>query len=330
MPAKISICIPTYNQRPEYLRQSVFSALSQEYQPLEIVVSDNHSEVEVASVLSDVHDDRLRIVKPPIHLGSHGGYENFAFCASQSTGEYLNFLSSDDLLAPDFCMHMAMILESNSNLSFAHSAIARINGHGDIHGYERSIHRSFVRSGADELQRYIWGQRNVIIAALIRRNAYDAVGGWTGPAMVTDWYLSMRLLTVGDVAYCSNVLAYYRDWSTPKRRSRFVSQVQDTASLYSILSDSSWTIRFQGGIKTVEQAKRHHAIRLAERIPVKDLSAEELDASVQGILALSDSFPVRARLFLVTKGAGPLFSAKHRAHNMLRQTVKRFLYPKTK
>lgn len=327
MTTKISICIPTYDQRPEYLRECVMSALAQDYTPLEVIISDNHSIVEVSKVLSDITDDRLRIVKPTVHLGSQGGYENFAFCASQSTGDYLNFLSSDDMLAPNFCSRMAVLLDENPEISFAHSAVARINAHGEIYGYERSIHPSFVRSGKDELQRYVWGQRNVIIAALIRRSAYESVGGWTAPAMTSDWYLSMRLLTVGGVAYCSDVLAYYRDWSTPSRRQRFVSQVQDTASTYTLLVESNLVARIEGGMDTIDKAKRQHAIRLAERIPVNDLSTEELAVSIQGIRSLNDSIPVRVRLFLSTKGAGPLFLAIRQIQGWLRQKVKSLLYP---
>lgn len=326
MRPKISICIPTYNQKPEYLRECVQSALQQRYDPLEVVVSENHSTNDAPVVLSDFEDTRLRVVKPPLHVSA---VQNFAFCATQSTGEYLNFLSSDDLIHPDFSCRMAEILDAHPNLAFAHSAVARINEESKVVGYERSIHPSFLRSGVEELQRYVWGQRNVIIAALMRRTAYESAGGWKGYDMVADWDLSIRLLSVGAVAYCSNVMAYYRDWSTPDRRRRFLPRVRDVRLLYERLESSGLVAQIDGGIGTLNKARRSNAIHMAESLPSSDLSPGELVEAVRGIKLLNDSFSVRARLSLVQAGLGPLFLARKRVREWLRQRVKSFLYPRS-
>ena len=326
MRPKISICIPTYNQKPEYLRECIQSALRQRYEPLEVVVSENHSTNDVLAVLSDFKDVRLRVVRPPAHLTMA---QNFAFCASQATGEYLNFLSSDDLLHPDFCHRMAELLDAYPNLAFAHAAVSLVNEEGRIIGYERSIHPSFLRSGREELQRYIWGQRNAFIAALVRRTAYEAVGGIsTDLDMVGDWYLSLRLLTVGDVAYCSDVLAYYREWSTAERRRRFVAQARDIRQLYERLEASDIVDLIDGGRETLHKARKRNAISLAENLPVSVLSPTELMQAIQEIRLLNDSVSVRARLFLARAGFEPLFLARRRMREWLRQHVKLFLYPR--
>jgi len=322
---KISICIPTYNQKPEYLRVCVQSALKQSYDPIEVIVSENHSTNDAPAVLSEFKDPRLRVVKPPVHLSA---VQNFAFCAAQSTGDYLNFLSSDDLLHPDFTYRMVEILDAHPNLAFAHSAVARINEKGQIHGYERSISPSFVRNGPQELQRYVWGQRNVIIAALIRRSAYEVAGGWTDPDLVADWYLSLRLLTVGDVAYCSDVLAYYRDWLTPERRRRFLPWVRDMRLLYEKLESSEIVNLIDGGMDTLYKARRRHAVHMAAGLPISDLSPTELTQAIREIMLLNDSLAVRVRLRLVQAGLGPLFLARKRARWWIRQRIKSFLYPK--
>lgn len=325
MRPKISICIPTYNQKPEYLRECIQSALQQRYDPLEVVVSENHSTNDAPAVLSEFRGARLRVVRPPVHVSA---VQNFAFCATQGTGEYLNFLSSDDLLHRDFSCRMAEILDAHPNLAFAHSAVARINEEGKVVGYERSIHPSFLRSGVQELQRYVWGQRNVFIAALVRRTAYEAAGGWTDLDMVADWYLSLRLLAVGDVAYCSDVLASYRDWSSRERRRRFLAQARDVRLLYERLESSDIVALIDGGIGTLYKARRRLAVSIAESLPISDLSPTELAQAVHDMRLLDDSFAVRTRLFLVQVGLGPLFLARRTVRDWLRQRVKSFLYPR--
>src|SRR5713226_5637047 len=64
---KVSICIPTYQQAP-YIRQAVESALSQEFDDFEVVISDDQSTDDVRSYLLSLNDGRLRIVRPRHHL----------------------------------------------------------------------------------------------------------------------------------------------------------------------------------------------------------------------------------------------------------------------
>jgi glycosyltransferase involved in cell wall biosynthesis len=326
MRPKVSICIPTYNQKPEYLRECVQSALQQRYDPLEVVVSENHSTNEAPAVLSEFADARLRVVRPPTHLGM---VSNFAFSASQATGDYLNFLSSDDLLHPDFSGRMAEMLEAHRNLAFAHSAVALIKKDGQVAGYERSIHPVFVRPGVQELQRYIWGQRNVFIAVLMRRTAYEAAGGWpTGLDTVADWYLSLRLLAVGDVAHCSDVLACYRNWSNPRWCRQYLAWVREVRELYERIESSDMVALIDGKTATLHKARKRCAVHMVGSLAALDLPATELAQAVGEIVALSDSWAVRTRLSLVQAGLGPLFSARRRGQEWLRQHVKAFLYPR--
>ena len=50
----VSILIPTYNQRPDFLRATLRSVLAQTYTDFEVVVSDNHSTNEAPQVLAEL------------------------------------------------------------------------------------------------------------------------------------------------------------------------------------------------------------------------------------------------------------------------------------
>ncbi|OBQ33110.1 MAG: glycosyl transferase, partial [Anabaena sp. CRKS33] len=53
----VSVIIPTYN-RPEYLKQAISSAVQQIYQNIEIIVCDNCSSENPASLIESFNDSR--------------------------------------------------------------------------------------------------------------------------------------------------------------------------------------------------------------------------------------------------------------------------------
>jgi len=293
------------------------------------VVSENHSTNDAPAVLSEFKDARLRIVKPAAHLSLN---ENFAFCFAQTTGEYIIFLNSDDLLHPDCCTHLAPFLNNHPKVAFAYAAVGLINAQGRLKGYyARSFRPSFIHSGLQEFQRYIWGQQNVFMAALIRRTAFEEVGGVSKDVgMIGDWYLSMRLLLVGDVAYCSEVLGYYRDWNNPRWSAQFVQFVREVILLYERLESGYFVEieKIEGGSNALFKARKRYAISLAETVSNYDLSLDEMEEAVRAIRMLNNSVSVRIRLFLVQAGLGPVFSARRKGREWLRQNIKKLLFPR--
>jgi glycosyltransferase involved in cell wall biosynthesis len=92
----ISVIIPTYNRR-DWVREAVLSVLEQRGAPAyELIVVDDGSEDDTASVLAGL-GDRLRILSAP-HRGVSAA-RNAGIRASQ--GRWVAFLDSDDLWLPD-------------------------------------------------------------------------------------------------------------------------------------------------------------------------------------------------------------------------------------
>ena len=53
-PPLVSIVIPTYNQKEQFLRECIESASSQTYKNIEIVISDNHSTNNAKSIIRNL------------------------------------------------------------------------------------------------------------------------------------------------------------------------------------------------------------------------------------------------------------------------------------
>src|SRR5436190_2523908 len=102
----VSICIPTYNRSLSLVR-AVGSALAQDYDKLEIVISDNASTDETGNVCVELckKDTRIRYIRQPKNLGMT---ENFRRALGASHGAYFMWLSDDDWLDRSYvsqCMH---------------------------------------------------------------------------------------------------------------------------------------------------------------------------------------------------------------------------------
>ena len=321
---KVSICIPTYNQA-EFLSQALESALNQSFKNIEVVISVNYCTDNTEKILKNYNDPRLKIVQPDRFLKMA---ENWRFCVSQSSGEYFNLLSSDDVLLPEFEVEQATLLDRYPNAAFAHSACKLINEKGQVIGKEKSIYPSFNRNGEQDLKRYIYGPRCVLVSALIRRTAYNQVGGFHSWKIIGDWDLWLRLLQVGDVVYNQHVLAQYRSWINMEGGStqKLLDQVMETVALYQkhepiiLKKHPKWKYHFV-------QAKRNQAKALIYGLASVNNSTFRQEIEI-AIRKLSNDWHVRLMLFALSLQLGPALLLWKRLRLNIRQHVKTILYPK--
>lgn len=113
----VSIIIPTYS-RPENLCRAIDSALSQNYNNIEIIVVDDNGEnsvfqLETEKVLNKyIESGKVTYLK---HLKNLNGSaaRNTGFRASH--GQYINYLDDDDVLLPDKISEQLSILKSRDS-----------------------------------------------------------------------------------------------------------------------------------------------------------------------------------------------------------------------
>lgn len=92
-----SIIIPVYN-RPDYLKDAVYSCLNQDYSNYEIIVVDDGSPIDnLKSVVESVENpNNIKLSYYRINNSGAGYARNFG--VSKSSGKYIVFLDSDDIL----------------------------------------------------------------------------------------------------------------------------------------------------------------------------------------------------------------------------------------
>lgn len=107
----ISILLPVYNTREEYLRKALDSVLDQYYENWELCISDDASTaIHVRQILSEysARDERIKVVSSE----RNGGIARASNRALDlATGEFVGLLDHDDQLTPDALYEVAATLQ---------------------------------------------------------------------------------------------------------------------------------------------------------------------------------------------------------------------------
>lgn len=108
-----TIVIPTFNQYEPFLRAALLSALCQDAEPLQIVVIDDGSTPSQEPVINAVVDDFMVLhhltERPDVlyHYQPNGGVAAALNAGiERATGEWVHWLSSDDVYLPGKCRLM--------------------------------------------------------------------------------------------------------------------------------------------------------------------------------------------------------------------------------
>src|SRR5262245_45010048 len=100
--ALVSLVMPAWNPRPDWLREAVSSALAQQRCSIELIVVDDGSDTPVADLLSDLDDARLRLLRVP-----HGRVSRARNAAIEAArGDYVRFIDCDDVIVADSTAHL--------------------------------------------------------------------------------------------------------------------------------------------------------------------------------------------------------------------------------
>ncbi len=115
---KFTVAIPTIAGRERYLASSLQTCVSQDFDGLEILVSDNSREGTAREVFESFDDPRLRYVQPPEYLPMSAHWD---FVVSQVDGEMLTIIGDDDGLMPGCLRRVDEIVREHGARPIRHS-----------------------------------------------------------------------------------------------------------------------------------------------------------------------------------------------------------------
>lgn len=192
----VSIVLPTFNGA-RYLAEAIDSCLSQTYQDIELIVVDDASTDETASVLQAIEDPRVSCFKNPVNLGLPRSL-NVGF--ANSRGQYLTWTSDDNLYQPTAVETMVAYLEEHPEVAFVYADYAVIDEEG-------SLVNTLQLPPPESLQECCC----IGACFLYRRAVYEMVGEYD-PAMTLaeDYDYWLRVYRQFRMARISELLYKYR------------------------------------------------------------------------------------------------------------------------
>jgi glycosyltransferase involved in cell wall biosynthesis len=208
MAARVSIVIPTFN-RAHLVGDAVRSALAQTYPACEVMLLDDGSTDETPALAASFgeHIRYLRQENAGVEAARNRG-------AAESTGAFIHFLDSDDVLAPGAIATLMTLAESEAGVRLAYGCARDVDAQGrKIRVYQPEYeHPTGVWPGPSELEHLLLKNYIHPGACLLRRDAWEATGGFDlawGSAF-EDWDLWARIVRQGAVGYTPEMLLTVR------------------------------------------------------------------------------------------------------------------------
>jgi hypothetical protein len=203
----VSTIIPVYN-RPVLLAEAVESVIAQTHQLIEIIIVDDGSTDETASVC-DQFAREYWFVKV-IHQ-THTGLAGRAREAGRlvARGEFIQYLDSDDLLLPRKFSVMVKALAENPRCDIAYCYTRRyVRGEPPRDVPCERTGETFDRMLPEFLAQRFWHT----CTPLYRRRICDRAGPWSDLAALEDMEYDMRIARANPRLYhCKEFLADFRD-----------------------------------------------------------------------------------------------------------------------
>jgi glycosyltransferase involved in cell wall biosynthesis len=197
----VSLVITVYN-RERYLPATIESILSQTHPDFELLIWDDGSidnSVAIAQHYAE-QDSRLRIVAAP-HQGRAPALKA---AVATTTGTYLGFVDSDDLLAETALQDTVAILDQQPHIGLVYTDYVVIDANSVVREYGPRCQTPYSKERL--LLEFM-----VFHFRLLRRSVYDQVGGIDVQfTYAQDYDLCLKISEVTDIFHLTKPLYYYR------------------------------------------------------------------------------------------------------------------------
>lgn len=233
----ISVVIPTYN-RAELLRATLQSVLSQTVLPKEIVVVDDGSTDHTAQVVQqtrvEANGSTDVIFLPGPHVNRRSQARNTG--AHTTTTPLIAFLDSDDIWKKDRIEKQLTALERAPDAGFAFCNIQRFDeSTGFLSPSCLPLERDF---NGHILGDILEEPRAVSSTLVVRREAFDKLGGFREIRANEDYEFTLRLALYYQASYVPEVLVLMREHSGRTSRIQESIPLHDTIQVLNEFLDT--------------------------------------------------------------------------------------------
>jgi glycosyltransferase involved in cell wall biosynthesis len=212
MKPKVSVCMPNYNCS-RYLPEAIESVLKQSYADYEFIIIDDCSTDDSLEIIGRYasKDGRIKLL---INSENIGQAKNLNACLKQTTGEYIKFVFSDDVLhSADAIKKMVDVLNSNEDIALVASARYSIDETSSVIGVLSSYKNGMVCGGTDVIKDCLFTNTNKIgePTVVMFRKKHAHRGFDEKYNLNVDWEMWFHILEQGKFAYIDEPLCSFRN-----------------------------------------------------------------------------------------------------------------------
>lgn len=197
---KVSIQIPAYKERPEMLKETLDSCANLDYPDFEVVVIINNTPDEAYWKPIEEHcqvlGPRFKFVNLPKVAGFKAGALNVAMDRVDPEAGILALLDADYVVHRDWLKHLVP--------AFADPQVGLVQAPQDHRDGDQTFLKTVMNSeyaGFFDIGMVQRNEDDAIVAhgtmLLVRRSAFDEVGGWATDTITEDTELGLRLIEAG-------------------------------------------------------------------------------------------------------------------------------------
>lgn len=225
---RVSVIIPTYN-RENFVSDTIESVLGQTYKDFEVIVVDDGSTDSTIQKL-EKYNSKIKLIQQTNSeraVARNNG-------ASNSSGEYIAFVDSDDVWKNNKLEKQVEVLDNQKDTILTYSSCLRIDDKGRKIKTAKRQNRGYTGNVFEKLL-----LRNFVVSAtpLLRREYFEKTDGFkTKYIPYEDWECWIRLSTLGNFYFIKEPLAYYRIHDTQSVQLVKAEKIEEVTTL--LLNDS--------------------------------------------------------------------------------------------
>jgi glycosyltransferase involved in cell wall biosynthesis len=198
----VSVLMTTYN-REKYLAQAVESVIASTYENFELIIVDDQSKDRSLAIAREYSekDPRVKVVLNEKNLGD---YPNRNKAAGLGKGKYLKYVDADDLIYPTGLQTLVSGMERFPEAGFGLCSLQQ----------DKFRMFPFMLNQEEAYQRHYFQEQlfhKAPLSAIIRKDVFDAVGGFTGRRLLGDFEMRHLLSARFPVVLMPHGVVWYRE-----------------------------------------------------------------------------------------------------------------------
>ena len=240
---KVSTIIPVFN-RPDMIVSAVQSVLTQTYQQIEVIIVDDGSTDGTSAVLNQLQQRHQEIIKTLRQENSGpGAARNMGLQAA--TGEYIQYLDSDDVLHPEKFAHQVAALKASPECGVCYCITLRADPKTN-----RLVPWARTAEQINDIFPSFLPKRGwATLTPLWRRSACEMIGPWKQYRMMEDWEHDLRAGILGiKPVHVREALCTVRDHGENRASGMGEGFTRDRMLYFFRAHESVWNIMKQNGL----------------------------------------------------------------------------------